>query len=64
MAKSWIEAVDELTPAALTVRAQTVDPTDQGRLYWSGFAPRQNVDSVNLADVTTLDDRPVADRRE
>jgi hypothetical protein len=64
MAKSWIEAVDELSPAALTVRAQAVSPTDQGRLYWSGFFPRQNVDSVNLADVTTLDDRPVADRRE
>ena len=64
MPKSWIEAVDELSPAALTVRAQAVSPTDQGRLYWSGFMPRQNVPSVNLADVTTLDDRPVADRRE
>lgn len=64
MPKSWIEAVDELSPAALTVLAQAVSPTDQGRLYWSGFVPRQNVDSVKLDDVTTLDDRPVADRRE
>lgn len=61
---NWISAIEELTPPALTVVAQAVSPTDQGRLYWSGFFPRQNVESVNLADVTTLDDRPVADRRE
>jgi len=64
MAQSWLSAVDELSPAALTVTAQSVSPTDQGKLYWSGFCPRQNVDSVNLAEVTTLDDRPAADRRE
>jgi hypothetical protein len=64
MARQWFQDVDELSPAALTVIAQAVSPTDQGRLYWSGFAPRQNVPSVNLAEVTTLDDRPVADRRE
>lgn len=61
---NWISAVDELSPAALTVTAQAVSPTDQGRLYWPGFFPRQNVESVTLADVTTLDDRPAADRRE
>lgn len=64
MSQSWISAVDELSPAALTVTAQAVSPTDMGKLYWSGFCPRQNVDSVNLADVTTLDDRPAADYRE
>src|SRR5687768_12464264 len=64
MPQQWFQEIDELSPAALTVRAQAVSPTDQGRLYWSGFMPRQNVDSVKLADVTTLDDRPVADRRE
>lgn len=61
---SWLAQIEDLTPPALTVVAQAVSPTDQGRLYWSGFFPRQNVDSVKLADVTTLDDRPVADRRE
>lgn len=61
---NWISSIEDLTPPALTVVAQAVSPTDQGRLYWSGFFPRQNVESVNLADVTTLDDRPVADRRE
>lgn len=64
MPTQWFQEIDELSPAALTVRAQAVSPTDQGRLYWSGFFPRQNVDSVNLQDVTTLDDRPTADRRE
>jgi hypothetical protein len=64
MAKSWIEAVEELSPAAMTVRAQAMSVTDMGRLYWSGFFPRQDVASVDLNDVTTLDDRPVADRRE
>jgi hypothetical protein len=64
MPTQWFQEIDELSPAALTVRAQAVSPTDQGRLYWSGFMPRQNVDSVKLDDVTTLDDRPVADRRE
>lgn len=61
---NWISAIEDLTPPALTVTAQAVSPTDTGRLYWSGFFPRQNVESVNLQDVTTLDDRPVADRRE
>lgn len=64
MPTQWFQEIDELSPAMLTVRAQAVSPTDRGRLYWSGFFPRQNVDSVNLQDVTTLDDRPTADRRE
>jgi hypothetical protein len=64
MPRQWFQEIDELTPAGLTVRAQAVDPTDRGRLYWSGFFPRRDVDSVVLADVTTLDDRPTADRRE
>jgi hypothetical protein len=64
MPTQWFQNIDELSPAALTVRAQAVSPTDQGRLYWSLFFPRQNVPSVNLQDVTTLDDRPTADRRE
>lgn len=64
MPTQWFQEIDELSPAALTVRAQAVSPTDRGRLYWSGFFPRQNVDSVSLQDVTTLDDRPTADRRE
>jgi hypothetical protein len=61
---AWTESVEELSPAALTVRAQAISPNDDGRLKWDGFFPRENVDSTDLADVTTLDYRPASDRRE
>lgn len=61
---AWTQEVAELSPAALTVRAQAVSPNDNGRLLWDIFFPRQNVDSVDLKDVTTIDYRPASDRRE
>jgi hypothetical protein len=61
---SWIAEVEKLSPAALTVLAQTLSPTDNGKMRWAEFFPRVNVDSVNLRDMFTLDDRPAADRRE
>jgi len=61
---TWMAAAEELTPAALTVRAQTVDPTDQGRLLWDIFMPRRNVDMTKLSSLTTQDVRIVTDRRE
>lgn len=61
---SWTNTIEELSPAALTVRAQTISPNDNGRLKWDMFFPRVNVDSVDLEDVTTLDYRPASDRRE
>jgi hypothetical protein len=61
---SWIQEEQELSPVALTVRAQTISPNDQGALAWDRFMPRRNVDSVDLKDITTLDRRPAADRRE
>ena len=64
MPRSLIPLVEELSPAALTVTAQTISPNDQGRLRWDVFFPRQDVDSVDLHEVTTLDFRPVSDRRE
>lgn len=64
MARSLIPLVEELSPAALTVVAQTISPNDQGRLKWDIFFPRQDVDSVDIKEVTTLDFRPVSDRRE
>lgn len=64
MARSLIPLVEELSPAALTVVARTISPNDQGRLRWDVFFPRENVDSVDLNEVTTLDFRPTADRRE
>lgn len=61
---AWTQTIEELSPAALTVRAQAISPNDNGRLRWDLFFPRRNVDSVDLADVTTLDYRPASDRRE
>lgn len=61
---SWIGEEGALTSVALTVRAQAVDPTDDGTLLWDQFFPRDNVDSIELAEITTFDFRPVADRRE
>ncbi len=61
---SWVGAEDALSAAALTVRAQTIDPNDRGRLLWDAFFPRRDVDSVNLATISNIDFRPVADRRE
>lgn len=62
--RSLIPVVQELSPAALTVVAQTISPNNSGALRWSIFFPRQNVDSVDLREVTTIDFRPVSDRRE
>lgn len=61
---AWTSTIDELSPAALTVRAQTISPNDNGRLKYDAFFRRTPVDSVDLNDVTTLDYRPTADRRE
>lgn len=61
---SWLSAQDELTAAALTVRAQAISPNDNGSLSWDQFFPRQDVDSTKINELTELDNRPVADRRE
>lgn len=61
---AWTNTIEELSPAALTVRAQTISPNDDGRLKWDMFFPRVPVESVDLDDVTTLDYRPASDRRE
>lgn len=62
---NWISAIDALSEPALTVQAQTINAADvPDNLIYERFFPRENVDSVDLRDVTTLDYRPVADRRE
>lgn len=61
---NWIAESTELTSAGLTVRAQAIDPTDDGRLRYAEFFPRRDVDSVRLSDITTTEFRPAADRRE
>jgi hypothetical protein len=62
--RSLIPLVEELSPASLTVVAQTISANNTGRLRWPLFFPRRNVDSVDLREVTTTDFRPVSDRRE
>lgn len=61
---SWLQQEDELTSEALTVRAQTISPNDDGVLLWDAFFPRTDVDSIKLSEITTLDFRPAASRRE
>ena len=62
--RSLIPLVEELSPASLTVVAQTISANNTGRLRWPLFFPRKDVDSVDLKEVTTIDFRPVSDRRE
>lgn len=62
--RSLIPLTEELTPPQLTVVAQTISPNDQGRLKWDVFFPRDNVDSIDLHEVSTTDFRPTSDRRE
>jgi hypothetical protein len=62
---TWLAIEDALDPARLTVMAQALPPNDTGEtLLWDLFFPRQDVDSVDLANITTIDYRPTADRRE
>lgn len=60
----WIEQEQNLTPAALTVRAQAIPVNDQALLLWDVLMPRRDVDSVRLRNITTAIYRPTADRRE
>lgn len=61
---TWIAEIEEFTSPALTVRAQAISPNDQEQLVWDVFFPRNNVDSIELREMTTRVFRPVADRRE
>ena len=62
---NWIAAVRELSAAALTVQAQSVDPTLQNALLWDQFFPRRDVDSTEI-DVLLeeLEVEYTSDRRE
>jgi hypothetical protein len=60
----WIQRVESLSPAALTVMAQAIDPDDTDSLVWSTFFPRDDVDSIRITEVSDIDFRPVADNRE
>lgn len=60
---TWMHAIEEMSPANLSVLAQLVSPNDDGNLLWDTFMPREDVGSVELKDLTTLTYRPTADRR-
>ena len=62
--RSLTAVIEELSPGPLTVVAQTISPNNQGELKWDLFFPRRDVDSIDLREVTTIDFRPVSDRRE
>ena len=63
---SWIERVRELSAPALTVRAQTVDPTLQNTLLWDQFFPPRPVESTELDEIMEEVDitEYVSERRE
>jgi len=60
----WMAAQADLSPVALTVRAQAISPDDRGNLSYTEFFPNREVPSVDLKDITSLDRRAAADRRE
>ncbi len=60
----WMSRVEELSPAALTVMAQAIDPDDTDSLVGQTFFPREDVKSIRIKEVSDIDFRPVADNRE
>ena len=61
---SWLASEDALSNEALTVVAQTIDPTDRGRIRHDIYFPRRDVESVKLTEISDVDFRPASDRRE
>jgi hypothetical protein len=64
---SWLGFESTQASVDLTVRAQTVPLNDNGRggqLLFDAFFPIRRVNSIRLRYITTLDFRPVSDRRE
>ncbi len=64
MPVAWWQTEKTISPVAMTVMAQSIDPTNRDELDWDVFFPRQNVGSVDLQSITATENRFVADRRE
>lgn len=64
MAVAWWQTEKTISPVAMTVLAQSIDPTNRDELDWDVFFPRQNVGSVDLQSITATENRFVSDRRE
>lgn len=60
---NWIAVADALSPAALTVQAQALPPNDRGELWWDTFFTSEDVPSIDLSVMSSIDYRPSADRR-
>lgn len=58
-----LQGVNEVDATTLTVREQTRLQDNLPGLRWNAFFPRTNADSIRIAELRTLDLRPVADRR-
>ncbi len=59
------ERLEQLTPAALTVRAQTrlANGVPGEQLVWDRFFPRTPATSIKLSELVVGESRPTADRR-
>lgn len=55
--------VEQLDPAALTVRAQQFSPFDEPQYHWPMFAERDDILTTRLAEIGAVDFRPAASRR-
>lgn len=64
IAGAWWQTEKTISPVAMTVLAQTIDPTNRDELDWDVFFPRQDVGSVDLQSITATENRFVSDRRE
>src|SRR5688572_10279466 len=60
---NWIAQELGLQAPALTVQAQRLPPDDPDELWWDEFFETDDVPSVDLTTLMTIDYRPTADRR-
>ena len=60
----WMDTIEELTNVALTVEAQTATLPDDEVHLGEDLFPREDVDSVDVADVTVEELRPESETRE
>jgi hypothetical protein len=61
---NWLDQEALLSSAALTVRAQAINVNDRGLFYHPFLFPRVDARSVKISEITSLDLRMAADRRE
>jgi hypothetical protein len=61
---SWIAQEEALSPEALTIRVQEINPDDVDETLQDIFFPRRDVNSVLLKEMGGIDFRPVSERRE